>query len=101
MITAEQFYVIKGLLALTATLMLIYHMSRTWADIATRSQRLRYLTLLYFAALITYSSVEQAHDHTPVSSRNIFALVGVLLLVYTMFVSIRDEVLRRHRGRRP
>ena len=58
-------------------------------------QRLRYLTLLYFAVLITYASVEQAQGHADeIASRHLGALVGVLLLVVTMFVSIREHRAR-------
>ena len=46
---AAEFYATKGVLALVATLLLIVHMNLTWSTVKTRGQRLRYLSLLYFA----------------------------------------------------
>lgn len=92
---AEQFYIIKGLGALIATLLLIAHMSRTWHNVQTWGQRLRYLTLFYFAVLITAASVEQTSQNAPVNLRNVGALLGVGLLIVAAIVSLRET--RRNR----
>jgi len=90
----EVFHAVKGCVALLATVLLIMHMSAAWNLTDGRGQRLRYLTLLYFAVLITYASVEQAKDAATIESRHLGALLGVILLVVTMVVSIREHRAR-------
>lgn len=89
---AQTFYVIKGLLALSATCLLLWHMSRTWDRINTWGQRLRYFSLLYFAILLTEASVEQtAQRLVTIYPRNVFGLAGGLLLVVAAVVSLRES----------
>lgn len=87
----EVFHTVKGCVALFATVLLIFHMSEAWNSTRSRGQRLRYLTLLYLAVLITYSSVQQAQQEAAIESRHVGAMIGVVLLVGTMFVSIREH----------
>lgn len=87
---ANEFYILKGMLSLAATCLLIIHMHRTWDATASPGQRLRYLSLLYFAVLITASSVEQTQQDVAVNYRNVGAIIGVGLLIYTMVVSLRE-----------
>lgn len=87
----DLFYFVKGIVALTATLLLISHMSRKWASITSLGQRLRYLTLFYFAGLITFKSVDQAANHDAVTWSAIAAFGGAALLVFTSVVSIRED----------
>lgn len=93
---ADTFYILKGVGALVATLLLIIHMQRTWSTIGSWGQRLRYLTLFYFAVLITAASVEQTSQHADVNLRNLGAILGVVLLVVAMVVSLHES---RHRDR--
>lgn len=88
---AGTFYHVKGFVALTATLLLIFHMSRTWPSIRTWGQRLRYLSLLAFGALITFASVEQVSEEVPVDYRNLGGFGVALLLVVAASVSIRED----------
>lgn len=88
---ATQFYYAKGILSLTATVLLICHMSHTWDQVHTWGRRLRYFSLLYFSALITYASVEQVRQQALVDWRNVGALVGMALLIITAVVSIRED----------
>lgn len=92
---SHEFYVVKGLLALAATVGIVWHMHRTWSEVATRGRRLRYYSLLYFAALITYASVEQTASGASVEMRNIGAAIGVLLALYAAYVSLREDPPRR------
>lgn len=92
---AHEFYVAKGLLALTATIGIVWHMSRTWNRVESRGRRLRYYSLLYFAALITLASVEQTAEGASVETRNIGAAVGVALVLYAAYVSLREDPPRR------
>lgn len=88
---AEQFFYLKGAIALIGTITLIWHMNRSWEKFTSRGQQLRYITLLYFAVLLTAASVEQVEQGADVNLRNIGAIVGVALLVYTMVVTIRED----------
>lgn len=90
-VTAVEFFYLKGALSLVATLLLLFHMNRSWHQFRTAGQKLRYLTLLYFAVLFTSASVGQISDGSPVNIRNVGVLVGVVLLVVAMVVSIRED----------
>lgn len=88
---AHEFYVLKGCLALLATVGIVWHMSRTWDRVESRGRRLRYYSLLYFAALITFASVEQTAGGASVELRNIGAAIGVLLALAATWVSLRED----------
>jgi len=88
---ADTFYVVKGIGALLATCLLVWHMQRTWHAVQGWGQRLRYLTLFYFAVLITAASVEQTSQHADVNLRNLGAILGVVLLVAAMVVSLHES----------
>lgn len=92
---AHEFYILKGLLALIATVGIVWHMHRTWSDVATRGRRLRYYSLLYFAVLVTYASVEQTASGASVEMRNLGAAIGVVLALYAAYVSLREDPPRR------
>lgn len=92
---SQEFYILKGIIALTATCLLVAHMARAWDGIHGWGQRLRYLTLFYFAALLTAASVEQTSQHAPVNLRNIGAIFGAILLVVAMAVSLVETRRRR------
>lgn len=97
----EEFYVIKGLLGVVATLMLIIHMNLTWRHVVqfgTLGQQLRYLTLLGVSVLFVGASVEQVKEHALVNYRNFGGMVVCLMLIFTMAVSIREDVHRRRNG---
>lgn len=88
---AGTFYHVKGFLALTATLLLIFHMARIWPAIRTPGQRLRYISLLAFAALITFASAEQVAERVPVDYRNLGGMAAAVLLIVAALVSIRED----------
>lgn len=88
---AEEFYILKGLVALVAVVLFLIHMQAVWGDRMTWGRRLRYLALLYFAILLTSSTVEQIHETAPVNYRNLGGLVGALLLILTALVSMREQ----------
>lgn len=87
----HQFYYLKGVLALTATVLLILHMTNTWPTTATLGQRLRYMSLLWFSILVTYASVEQIREQASVNARNVLSLVGMVLLIVAAVVSLREN----------
>lgn len=91
MITAEHFFLIKGLVGLAATILYIYHMMTVASELETRGQRMRYLSLLGFAVLVTSSSVGQAT--TPdfkIHWWNVASLLVTIFLALTALVSIRE-----------
>jgi hypothetical protein len=102
---AFQFFAVKGTLALLATVMLIFHMVKTWDWVANWGQRLRYFTLLYFAGLFTAASPKQMAEVERgarlVDWPNIAVLIGAVGLIFTMAVSIwldlqRDKTHPKH-----
>lgn len=88
---AGLFYHVKGFMALTATVLLVVHMQRTWPTIRTWGQRLRYLSLLAFAGLITYASVEQVQEGVLVDYRNLGGFAAAILLIVAAVVSLRED----------
>lgn len=88
---AHDFYATKGSLALVATLMVVVHMVRTWPTVVRTGQRLRYLSLLYFCALVTFASVEQVHEAETVDYRNLGGMLGCVLVIVAMAVSLRED----------
>ena len=92
---SHEFYILKGVVALAATVLLIFHMSRTWSTIATWAQRLRYFALLYLAALMTFASVEQTHQSAVVNYRNLGGMVGSALILVAAVVSIWTEARQK------
>src|SRR5690349_2022965 len=89
-LTPEQFYIVKGLGALVATILLVAHMQIAWGSIEKLGQRLRYLTLFYFAVLMTAASVGQTATDQPINWWNVGGFGGAALLVVTMVVSIKE-----------
>lgn len=92
---AHEFYVIKGLLALLATVLVVWHMADTWGTVVHWSQRLRYLALLALIGVSTYAAPEQLADGIPVSTRNVLGGLAVVLVIVAMVASIVHD--RRHR----
>lgn len=88
---SEVFFLVKGILALTSTLLIILHMNWVWWKITTLGQRLRYLTLLAFSILIAGGSVEQVKDNALVNYRNLGGLAVTIMLIVAMLVSIRED----------
>lgn len=92
---AHEFFAIKGVLALVATISIVSHMSLTWGEVSTRGRRWRYYALLYLSALITFASVEQVQEGEFVDYRHLGSMVGAVIVLVAMAVSIREDVLRR------
>lgn len=89
---AHGFYVVKGLLALVATVLVVVHMSATWGGVVRWGQRLRYFTLAAFVFLAAFGSPEQVGDGIPVSWRNGGGFLACLLAIGAMVVSIREDL---------
>jgi hypothetical protein len=92
---AVEFFVSKGLLAMVAVLLYLHHMMNVWTRIPDAPQRMRYLSLFYFACYVTFASVEQAQSEDEVTWQHFGAYLGAILLIATSVVSIRhDRTLR-------
>lgn len=92
---ASHFYVLKGILATVATIMVVAHMLHTWDDVSTWGRRLRYFALLAASALMSFASAEQVSEQVEVSYRNLGALAVSALIVVAMVVSIREDFRNR------
>lgn len=88
---AHDFYVVKGLLATLAVILILVHMASTWRHITNTGQRLRYLALLVLVTAVASGSTEQLATNVPVSGRNIVGCLGAVLVIVAMVVSIRDD----------
>lgn len=88
---AHQYYVAKGLLSGVGVVLIIAHMIQVWNDeMMLLGQRLRYLSLFFFASLIAATSADQAQVADQVTTRNLGGGVGSILVVIAMIVSIRE-----------
>lgn len=92
---STEFYIVKGVTALAATLMVLAHMTTTWRFVGTLGQRLRYLCLLAFIWLVTCASVAQQAENAPIAGRNVVGLFVSVLVIVAMVVSIRYDRVRR------
>lgn len=88
---AHEFYVVKGLVAAVAVVLIIVHMSRAWPTVVTSGQRLRYIALLMVTILIASGSNAQIEEAAPVSGRNVGGLLAAGLVIVAMVVSIRQD----------
>jgi hypothetical protein len=91
---AATIFLLKGGLALVATLLYLAHMVRAWDHLASTGQRWRYMVLLYMSVLITGSSVEQVQDGQYIAWRHIGALIGCCLLIIAAVASLREDRMR-------
>ena len=85
---ATEFFAIKGVLGMVATILFIMHMARSWSQRICLSQRMRYISLLAFSVMITGAPVEQIHDGALVNYRNLGAGLCIVWMVVTSLVSI-------------
>lgn len=88
---AGEFYVVKGTTALVAVLLVLWHMSRTWASVTSTAQRLRYLCLLAFVWLVASASVAQSAEDAPIAGRNVAGFLACVLTIVAMVVSIHAD----------
>lgn len=96
---APLYFTVKGVLALIATVLLLIHMNRSWAELMSPGRRLRYIALLYFGTLLTVSTVDQKNMHAVVAYTNLGAGIGVILLNVAAIVSLTETTRkpRKHR----
>lgn len=92
---AHEFFTIKGILSLVATLSILGHMTATWSRVETWGRRLRYFALLYVSALMTFASVEQVSEAEFVDYRHLGAMLGAVIILVAMGVSMREDVRAR------
>lgn len=88
---AHDFYIAKGILGVVAVCLIIWHMCRTWPNVTTSGQRLRYIALLMVTVLIASGSTAQLDEGVPVSGRNVGGLLAAVLVIVAMVVSIRQD----------
>lgn len=87
----ELFYTLKLLAALSAAVLLIYHMRIAWKDVLLPGQRWRYLCLLGFSFLAVAGSSRQLdREDFVIYPERIFAFILYVALIGTMVESIRE-----------
>lgn len=87
------FYVIKGVLGVIGVLALVFYMDRSWPHFDIEGgygQRLRFITLFYFAVLVTAVSYDQVRTSASITLNSIGALGGAILLAITSVVSLLE-----------
>lgn len=102
LLQGRDFFAVKGLLGVTATVILVFHMIHIWGDINRWSQRLRYIALLYCAAFFTTLSTDQIQRRVEdINLRNIGGMVGAILITAAAVASLAADHMDRKRGRTP
>jgi hypothetical protein len=99
---AHVFFIVKGALAFTAVLLVLFHMNTSWHRIARASlaQQWRYYALLGFVATVAAATVEQVQHHQHVYYYNIGLFVMIAVAIIAMVLSIREDYhLKRRRNR--
>lgn len=84
-------FVLKGIVSLVATALLLFHMRAVKREAITLGRWLRYLSLLFFAVLLTGASIDQVKSDAPLNWYNIGGLVGGSVLIVAVGVSIAEE----------
>lgn len=92
----EMFFLLKGLTALAATILLIVHMQEEWTTNLSWGRRLRYLALLSASIAVTFSSSKQVAENQSFEGENIGGLITALLVLSAALVSIHEH--RRSEG---
>lgn len=85
------FFIAKGLVSLVATALLLFHMRAVKRGPISLDRWLRYLSLLFFAVLVTGASIDQLTSAAEISWYNVGGLVGAALLILTVCVSITED----------
>lgn len=103
----QAFYITKGIIGVIGTIILIVVMNQNWGNFDKGpdgvhrgvGQRLRYITLFYFAVLISSASYEQVRQSLEtINLRNIGGFIGALLLIVTGIVSLVEYNDQRKRS---
>jgi hypothetical protein len=81
----------KAMLGVIAVILLITHMNQHWCCISSLAQRMRYITLLAYAVLVTGGSAEQVAEAELVSYRHLGSVLVTLLLVVAMTLSLLER----------
>lgn len=87
---AAEFHTITALLATTGTALLIWHMNIAWPQIVKTGQRMRYITLMWFAMTVAYASAYDIQIGRLIELSAVLGAIGCVLLIATMVVSIRE-----------
>lgn len=90
------FYYTKGILALVATLLVVFHTNTAFSsEVMSTGRRLRYYALLIAAVVLTGSSVEQVNQAAPVNYRNLGGMFLAAFITLAMVVSIAESREKR------
>jgi hypothetical protein len=88
----EIFFAVKFIAALTGTILLIVHMSKSWSNVTVTGQRMRYITLLGFASVIAGNSARHVIvGMSDIYAEHVLALVVCLALIGTIVESMIED----------
>lgn len=91
----DMFWYAKGLIALTAVILLFLHMWKNSDEVTEWDQRCRYIVLFGYTMLVAIASPEQASEALPIQGRNIASLVVSAFAVYTAIISMQASKKRK------
>lgn len=87
----EKLFLIKGLVAFSATCLLLWHMCTTEGDMSL-GRIFRYVALLAASSTITYGSTEQVREHVQIwETVHTFSLITALLVFGAGLFSILED----------
>lgn len=102
----QVFFLVKGLIALTASVCLIPHTWMVWVEDLSTGRRLRYVALLAASLAITNASRIQIEANLPVDQRAVQGLIVAVLILAAAVVSLLEsrhstDVAKRSSHRSP
>jgi hypothetical protein len=93
---ADAFDVVKGVLAITAVVILVVHMNVVWGhELLSPARRARYIALLVGAMTVAYASGEQIRQGAVVNYRNLGGLLFVVVTFVAAVLSVWEARRRR------
>lgn len=85
-----EFYLLKGMISLTATVLLVMHMVTVWDSLTSTARQARYLTLMMGGALVTFNSIADVSNNS-IEIKNMGFMVFAVALLVSAVLSIRDD----------
>lgn len=91
----DLFWYGKGFVALTATLMLAWHMYKNGDEITDIDQWCRFVLLFGYTLLVAVASPDQAQEHIDIQPRNVASLCLSAFGILTAYLSLRASKRRK------
>lgn len=82
---------VQGAASILATLLLVWHIWNSWDSFTYPGQKMRYITLLWFAMTVAFDAVDRVQHETPFRLSGTLLFIGAILLTITTILSIRES----------